>query len=185
VRREYQRTGDCVTLAGVSSPGFAELDRFNAPLSYDERQGYGLSGAWLFFKGEQLSKGTLKIKVYPGGKGFENYPTIFDFIESPIWKAFHDVYRKPPTGTRPRAMLLIHPLTAELGIGPVVTLDESIWRQTGDGEWSKEISLCSYRKPKKRLTGGFTEADAPIPQTDTQRQIAESLARLAAERASH
>ncbi len=51
VAQPYQRFGDYFTLAGVDSPGFCDPDGADAPLSYDERMGYGLAGAWLFFKG--------------------------------------------------------------------------------------------------------------------------------------
>ena len=180
----YQRTGDFVTLSGVDSPGFCECDAFDAPLGYDERKGYGLAGAWLFFKGEELSKGNVKIRVYPGGLGFEQYRTIFDWIDGPEWTAFHNVYKKPPTGQRPNALQLLHPLTAEIGVVAVVTLNEIIWRQTGNGEWTKEIRFCANRRPKPRLAGPPVDVSTPVPTTPTEQQNHELLEQLARRRAA-
>ncbi len=168
----YQSIGDYFLLAGMASPGLCDVDNADAPLKYDERIGYGLSGAWLFFRGEELSKFGVRIRVYPGGPNFRQYRTIFAYMRSPEWLAFRALYAKPPVGTRPKAMDFVHPITTELGIKSVVTLNELGWKQTtSDGEWTKEIRFCTYRAPKPALARPFASKDKPVPTTATEKLI--------------
>jgi hypothetical protein len=169
----YQREGDYFLLAGACSPGLCDIDKADAPLSYDERIGYGLSGAWLFFKGEQLSKFDARIRVYPGGLRFEQYRTIFEYMRSAEWTAFHAIYAKPPTGTRPKAMDLVNPFTTELRIRAVVTLNEFKWEDIdGKGTWQKTIRFCSYRAPKPALARPFGAKETPVPTTALEQTVA-------------
>src|SRR3972149_4306917 len=164
----YQLEGDYFLLAGLASPGLCDGDNADAPLGYDERRGYGRAGSYLFFKGEELSKFGVRIRVYRGGPHFEQYPSIFDYMRSAEWRAFRGVYAKPPRGTRPKAMDFIHPITAELGIRAVVTLNELGWkRTTEDGEWTKEIRFCTYRAPKPSYARPFASKERPVPVTAT------------------
>ena len=178
----YQREGDYFLLAGQCSPGFCDFDKADAPLSYDERIGYGLSGAWLFFKGEQLSKFDGRIRVYPGGLRFEQYRTIFDYMRSAEWTTFHSIYMKPPRGTRPKALDLVYPLLTELRIRAVVTLNEFKWEQIDSmGTWQKTIRFCSYRAPKPALARPFGAKETPVPTTATEKLIADLANRVQVE----
>jgi hypothetical protein len=182
VAYSYQREGDYFLLAGKVSPGLCDIDKADAPLNWDERQGYGLSGAWLYFRGAGLSKFDVRIRVYPGGLHFEQYPTIFDYIRSPEWQAFHAIYAKPPVGTRPKAMDFVYPSTAELQIKSVVTLNELIWEQIdGKGTWQKTIRFCSYRAPKPALARPFGSKETPVPTTATEKLITDLANRVQVE----
>lgn len=164
-RFPYQQEGDYITLAGVTSPGLCEIKDADAPRSYDERLGYGIDGAWLFFKGLTLSKFNITLGVAPRGYGFEQYRTIWDFEQGPEWRAFSGVYRKLPTnvGAARYSLAIEHPLLNALGIRACVVLNELAWKQASPGWWVKEIRFSKWGKPKAVLNAPFAPKGRPVP----------------------
>jgi hypothetical protein len=170
---------DYVILAGKRSPGIADIIGASSPRRWDERRGYGLSGATLIFRGVQLAKWTLQLRLY----------TPEDWAD---WHAWKRLVQRPPAGARPKAMDIWHPILEELGVKAAGVEDLLQPLQTADGEWTIEIKMIEYRRPEFKLAKpeGAKEneavdpIDALIDQNrreieDLNRQIADERLRAA------
>lgn len=137
-----------ILLAGKKSPGIAIVGQnkpADAPSKWDERQGYGLSGAWLFYTGDGLAHFNVQLKLY----------TVQDWEDWAVWKKL--VMRRPLTPgdaaggvlPRPKALDIWHPFLEELKIKSVV-VENRIQPQLTDetGEWTIEILFAQFRQPK-------------------------------------
>ena len=149
---------DYVLLAGSRSPGIATIDGASSPRSWDERRGYGLSGATLVYKGLKLAKFTLELKLV----------TSEDFA---AWDSWRPIVQRPPAGQRPRALDIEHPITEMLGIRSVVVEDVLQPKQTGDGEWTIEIKLLEFRAPARAVVRPEGSADRPPAVPDAGDQL--------------
>lgn len=146
---------DHVVLGGRSTPGLATLEGADSPRRFDERDGYGLSGATVVYRGTKLSHFVLKIRLYSDQ----------DWAE---WYAFKDVVDKPPLGTRAKALSIWHPFTEALGIATVVVENVGQPDQTDDGEWTIEIRLIEFRTPKFTLAKPEGAKATPVDPVDQQ-----------------
>lgn len=129
---------DYIDLGGQRSPGLAEVVGASSPRKWDERRGYGLSGAIVVFRGIGLARFSVKLRFY----------TPEDWAG---WYAWKPVVDRPPLGTRPRALDIWHPLLEAQQITKVVVEDVGQPEQTDDGEWTVEIKFIEYRRPKIAL----------------------------------
>lgn len=153
---------DYVILAGQRSPGIANLDGASSPRQWDERRAYGQSGASLVYRGLKPAKFTLAL-------------LLISAEDWAAWDAWRPVVQRPPTGTRPRALDIEHPITEMLGIRSVVVEDVLQPRQTGNGEWTIEIKLLEFRPPTTTVTRPQASADR-APVTDPVDAVIERLA---------
>lgn len=154
---------DYVLIAGRRSPGIADLSRAGSPRTWDERKGYGLSGATSIFRGVRLSHFVLKLRLY----------TSEQFAE---WASFSVLVQKPPVGERPRQLEIWHPILEDLGITACGVEDVSQPVQTADGEWTIEIALIEYRKLTPALSRPDGAQARPIDPID--RHIEELAAQV-------
>lgn len=126
---------DWVDFAGKRTPGIAEVVGASSPRSWDERDSYAVSGAFLVYHGKRLSHFSVKVRLY----------TVEDWND---WAAFEPVIRRLPRRGRPaQAIDISHPLLAAIPIRAVVVEDILQPEQTGDGEWTIEIKLIEFRAP--------------------------------------
>lgn len=149
---------DFVILAGQRTPGIAEVQGFHSPRQWDERKGYGLSGATLRYRGIGLAKGKLIIRL----------TTEQDWAD---WHDFAPVVKRPPVGERAHALDISHPLLEQLDIRAVVVEDVGQPTQDDRGTWTIVIELKEYRKPVVQLSTPDGAATTPEPQTEGQRII--------------
>jgi hypothetical protein len=155
------RPQDYILLASEKSPGLAEIVGANSPRKWDERKGYGFSGAIVVFRGLGLSHFSVKLRLY----------TQIDWDNWHDWKRLVD---KPPPPTpakgdggssgfkRPRGMDIQHPLLADLGIHSVVVEDVLVPDQTDDGEWTIEIKFIEFRQPVFALSKPVAAQATPV-----------------------
>lgn len=129
---------DKVVMAGKLTPGIAEIVGANSPRSWDERGGYGLSGALSVFTGIKLAHFSIRLSLY----------TIEDWND---WHAFKAIVAKPPYGKRPRAIDISHPILDDVGIRAVGVEDVLGAEQSDAGVWTIEIKCIEFRKPKVAL----------------------------------
>lgn len=153
---------DHVILSGSRSPGIATIDGASSPRQWDERRGYGLSGATLVYKGLKLARFSLELRLL----------TAEDFD---AWEAWRPMVQRPPAGQRPQALDIEHPITEMLGIRSVVVEDVLQPKQTGDGEWTVEIKLLEFRAPARAVARPEASADRPTPSTDPVDAVIERL----------
>lgn len=148
---------DKAFLGGRITPGLCDVEGANSPRNWDERDGYGLSGATVIFKGVKLSHFSIKFRLY----------TAEDWND---WHAFAPTVAKPPLGKRPRALDIAHPITDEVQIRSVVVDDVLAPVQTGDGEWTVEVKLIEFRKPRLALAKPQGSTATPVDPIEQQIQ---------------
>lgn len=156
---------DKVIFAGRPSPGLADVVGADSPRDWDERRGYGLSGATLFFRGVKLSHFSVKLRLY----------TVQDWVD---WYAFKPIVDKPPLGKRPRAIDISHPFLEDLGIRAVEVENVGAPEQTDHGEFTVELKLIEYRRPK--FTMSKPEGAEATPVDPVEQEIAKNSAEIAA-----
>ena len=147
---------DKATIGGQLTPGLCELVGADSPRGWDERQGYGLSGATVFFTGIKLSHFSIKLRLY----------TTQDWED---WHTFKPVVDKPPIGKRPRSLDCAHPLLEDLGIRSIVIENVGAPEQTDDGEWTVELKVIEFRRPK--FTMARPEGSTATPVDPIEQQI--------------
>jgi hypothetical protein len=159
---------DYVLLAGRRSPGIAELERAGSPRTWDERKGFGLSGATTIFRGVRLAHFILKLRLY----------TSEQFAE---WATFSEIVKKPPLGERPKQLEIWHPILEDLGITACGVEDVKQPVQTRDGEWTIEIPLIEYRKLTPALSRPDGAQARPVDPVDQHiEQLAAQVQALSA-----
>lgn len=162
---------DFAILAGVRTPGICEVQGFKIPLRWDERRGYGLSGATLRFRGIALSRGKLILRLYT-----EQHWTD--------WETFAPIVQRPPLGERAHSLEISHPILEDLGVRSVVIESVSQPTQTADGVWTIEIALIQWQRPQIALSTPAGATPEPEPQNERQviiRQLMGQVQELAAE----
>lgn len=151
---------DKARLAGIPTPGICEIIGAGSPRKWDERTGYGWSGAWLVYQGIALSHFSIVLTLY----------TQSDWDD---WDTFRPIVARAPIGTRPKAIGVYHPVLAEVGITSLVVEDVKAPQQIGDGEWIISIDCIEWRQPKF----GFAKPDGAeaTPNDPVDQEIALKL----------
>ncbi|AKT38251.1 hypothetical protein [Chondromyces crocatus] len=123
-------------LAGQVSPGLSEVAGASSPRKWDERQGYGLSGATIVYTGDGLAQFAIKVFLWED-EHFEQ------------WAAFKVLLKKAPSGTRPKALDIYHPILEDLEISSVVVEDRSqLTEVQGEpGMFFVEVKFKQHRAP--------------------------------------
>lgn len=131
---------DHFTLGGQRSPGVAEIIGLGSPRKWDEKKGYGTSGATLVYAGDGLV--AFSAKVY--------LTTRADWND---WHAFAPLVERSPKGDKPKALDIWHPQTEAKDIRSVIVEDVlGPSRDGDDGRWQVEIKFKQYRAPKPALS---------------------------------
>jgi hypothetical protein len=126
---------DYVEFASRRTPGIARVLGAGSPREWQERRGIGLSGARLAYRGLKLAKFVVRIVLV--------HQSDWDG-----WHAFKDVVARPPAGTRPRALDIVHPVLADCGIGSCVIEDLQAPEEVDEtGTWAIEIKCIEHRAP--------------------------------------
>lgn len=146
---------DYVVLAGQRSPGVCEVVGGTSPRRWDERRGFGLSGATVVFHGVGLAKPLLRIRLFTEQHWSD-------------WATWRELVQRPPLGERPRAMDIEHPILEDLGVRSVVVEDVTQPTQTGDGEWTVEVKLIEFRRPEIALATPSGAAQSTVDPLDRE-----------------
>jgi hypothetical protein len=152
---------DYAIVAGRRTPGLCEIQRAGSPRQWDERRGYGVSGATLVYRGLRLATFTMLLRLY-------------EESDWTAWEEFRPTVARPPTGERAQALDIVHPLLEDAGIRSAVVEDVLAPQQTGDGEWTVEIHWREFRAPVVTTT--------PVQSSSTS-TVVEGNAALAREHA--
>lgn len=146
---------DKAIIGGRPTPGICEIVGADSPRAWDERTGYGLSGATVFFHGIRLSHFSIMLRLY----------TTEDWGD---WYGFKDLVDRPPVGTRARSLDIVHPLLQDLGIASIVIENVLVPTQTDDGEWTIELKCIEFRQPKFALAKPQGSTATPVDPIDQQ-----------------
>lgn len=166
---------DKITIKGQECPGLAEIVGGSTPRKWEQRKGFGMSGAWLKFLGRDLAKFSIVIRL----------TTDQDLAD---WATFYAAILKPPATRRaPEArqgLDVSHPVLDLLDIRMFVPEDVTQPTQVEDGLWQVEIKAIEYRgRPKMQLAtvdGSATNATENPRAAEARRLNAENQ-RLARE----
>ncbi|WP_437567909.1 hypothetical protein [Sorangium sp. So ce542] len=121
-----------VVLASRRTPGLAEVVGAGSPRDWDERKGYGISGAFLVYTGDGLAK--FSVKVY-----------LWEDAHFEEWESFKLIVDKPARGVRPKALDIYHPALDDLGSARSLSrIGPSSSRTTKPGCGSRRSSSSSF-----------------------------------------
>jgi hypothetical protein len=145
---------DYITLAKVKSPGLADVSGASSVRRWDEREGFGISGAFSVFKGRGLAHFSVKLRLY----------SVEDWEG---WYAFKPIVDKLPTrrggkGKDSGVLDIWHPLLEGLDIIAVAAAEVMQPEQTDSGEWTIEIKFLEFRYPKVTLAKADAAAATPV-----------------------
>jgi len=138
---------DYALILGKKTPGKLTIEGAGRVLKWDERAGYGYTGAWLFFKGAGLSHFTLKIDIWTPEQWNE-------------WLEFKGIL-KPPNRARPRALDIWHPALELVDIKSIVVEEEPIAKKSDTGLYTIDIKVSQFRRPKLDLVKPEASEDQP------------------------
>lgn len=168
------KTQDYIYLGGDKSPGLATVGKAGSPRRWEERQGYGLSGAWLFYTGD----------------GLASFDVTF-YLWLPEHKEQWDAFAKkqlarPTQGTRPQAKEISHPLLESEPhvIKSVVVEDVSSFELDEYGGRSCVVKFKQYRAPMPLLGKPNRSISKPtnvITAKSAEERTIEELTKLAAD----
>jgi hypothetical protein len=149
---------DYAVIAGKKTPGLLQVVGAGSPRTWDKRKGMGLSGAWLFYMGDDLSEFSLVIRIWTKEQWAE-------------WEQFYPLLQKAPVGTKPKALEIFHPHLAPLGIKAIVVRDVMAPEQTDDGMWEIEVKVTQFRAPKPAIGKPDAAKAKEAPKDDVDRVI--------------
>lgn len=167
-------SADTIVVNGEKCPGKCTVQTPNSPRGWDERNGYGMSGATLAPKGDPLATFKVLVEVWKGD----------DYV---AWKAFAAKYfsktvKNSPGSVTPKALGIYHPELAAppISISSVVVLDFTSHGVDDDGLWSGVLDFKEYRKPiqvPQKPVSAIAAAGTtpPTAQTEAQKVIQERL----------
>lgn len=157
---------DFVTFNGVKTPGLATVEKADAPVHWDERQGYGLAGAFPIGGWRKLTHFVVKVR-------------IFTSVEwAAWWSTIAPILARTPPGKRPKAINVWHPWLAAKKITAAVVENELQPVQTEPGVYEIEIPMLEWRGPKIALVK--PDAAAPtVPLDPVEQQIKDNMGAIA------
>jgi hypothetical protein len=178
-----RRPLDYYVLGGVASFGWLDSDTPfrtpDMPRMFDKRQGYGLSGAHLFYRGLDLS----------------NFSAIHHVVTrdidrfcrtDPDYLAFHAMLMELPTSNLAfPSKDIVHPILADVGVRSVVIVNHLAWAQTGDGRWTKEVRYSTNNPLKQALNKAFGATTRPVAKTEDEKRLQQLGDKLAAQKMAY
>lgn len=161
---------DLVLVNNKASPGIATVEGASEPRRWNEGNGYGDEGGILFYTGFPQTHFSVKIRLYNRA----------DWAAWRLWRPL--VAKKPKrvvTADGPArrgdfgAYTIWHPFLEELGISAAVTEDILQPMLTDEsGEWTIEVKMISFRKPKPNFATPKAPDAPPVPDAMDLQTIA-------------
>lgn len=169
---------DFVRLAGLRSPGKAEVRGLKLERKWSVPDGWGFSGASAWFIGQQLAQ-------------FDVVFSLWHSAQWPQWHAFVDQVFREPTQGLPTAlsMSIQHPIVnmPPFRVVQVVMMACTGWEQDEYGLWTCSTTFLQYRAPKPALlkpyegppSVGEAAGPPPDPELDTIAKNNSEIERIA------
>jgi len=151
---------DYIKLSDVKSPGLADVSGASSVRRWDEREGFGISGAFSVFKGRGLAHFSVKLRLYSveDWDGWDAFKPIVDKLPT----------RRGGTGKDSGVLDIWHPLLETLDIKAVAAAEVMQPEQTDSGEWTIEIKFLEFRYPKIALAKPDAAAATPVDPVEEQ-----------------
>lgn len=149
---------DKILVSGQPSPGICDVQGASSPRRWDIRKGYALQGARAVFRGLDVARFRTRFRLLS--------PSDWE-----DWHAFRPLVDRPPSGTRPQALDVWHPILEDLGITQAVVETVSQAEKVGEqGEWSVTVAWIEYRRPAP-LVVAADGSTAQRPESEYARAI--------------
>jgi hypothetical protein len=132
-----------VVLEGQRSPGLAIVAGAANTAEWEKVKGKGSDWGSLKYNGEGLAEFTVDFRAWEPEH----------FVE---WESFGLRFKRPASGTEPKAKDIAHPWLDELEIGSVVVGVLPQWTALGGGLFSRVVKFIQYRAPKPAAAGKAT-----------------------------
>lgn len=131
---------DSIQIGPDVCPGKVTVENGKRPSGWDERKGYGLSGATLWPVGDPLGHFAILIELW-------------DENDYDPYLAFYKKYLAPEAKIVPGSKIqpglnVTHPVLHQLGLQQCVVIDRDALTKDDYGLWSQRIYFKQYRKPK-------------------------------------
>lgn len=147
---------DTISLNGIEMPGQWILQPTSKVYGWQIQQGFALSGATVFPKGDELVVAPFLVKIWDPDDFF-----IFDIARTQLLKkAVFSV-----GGVASYALGISHKELNALGVTAVVVRKTPAMTNNGRGLWSGTVEFLQYRKPIPALSkpnAAIPGAKAPI-----------------------
>lgn len=168
---------DYIILGGQKSPGRATVKGAGTPRDWDVQKGYGFSGAYVIFTGDNLARFSIEIYLWDFPKHWDDWAIFAKLLErspAPAASATLGNGTFLPT-TKPKALSIVHPLLnmSPLKITAVVIEDVTQFEQDDTGGWTCEIKCLQFRAPKTALAkpdAATPAANQPVSAADVAEQ---------------
>ncbi len=152
---------DTITVAGGPAPGKWTLVRGSKVYGWQERKGFGQSGATVVPTGDELVKPEFHVE-------------FFDPKDWLLFQAFRAQYLKKalvgvPGAPGALALGIDHPELKALGCTSVVVQEVEAFKNDGFGVWAGNIKFLQYRPPQLALS----KPDSAIPDLISPRPTAQ------------
>lgn len=154
---------DYVIIGTHKTPGLAVIKNLASVRNWEQRPGYGMSGASTVFTGLPLSTFDIEITLYGGFAAQQ--------AQWADWEVLAKLYLGTNPGIptpgpfspmlKPKAVGVSHPLLtiAPHSVKEVVFTKITQWEQDDEGSWHCTISCLEYKPPKPMLG----KPDSAIP----------------------
>jgi hypothetical protein len=158
-----------IEIAGIRSPGKATIHNFSDERGFDERRGYGNSGATLVPTGDKLKTFDILFELW----------NPFDF---PAWTAFANAFftrslMQLAGGAAALALTIDHPVlkAPPFKVSSCVVIGgSSALENDGYGLWSCTIKFKEFRKAQPALPkplGAIPDVSTPPPVAQDQLDV--------------
>jgi hypothetical protein len=150
----FSQALDVVNLAGIDTPGRAEIGEWKRVNDYDVKVGKGTAGATITLKGQPPAKGSIKFYAWRPDH-FARWDTILPLLR---WD--------PAKDKNKQAIGIFHPLLDDIGVSAVMP-PESIgsWQHEGGLMFSRTIEFLEFVQPQAAniatTPAGATDAAKP------------------------
>lgn len=154
---------DYILLSGKKSPGMAVVSGGGASSirRWDEREGFGISGAFPVFKGRGLARFSVKLKFWTP-EHWNDWATWKGLVDKLPRKRFGEAGKD--TGN----LDIWHPLLEDVDIKSVCVAERMAPEQTADGEWTIDIRFLEFRRPKFTLAKPEGSEATPVDPVEEE-----------------
>lgn len=127
-----------VVVAGVMSPGRAQISGLKVAHNWDVKESYGRDAAYMTYRGQKLARFNLAI-------------ALFELEHFLAWPAFAKLLEPPQKTSAPFVIEMGHPMLSAAGIKGVALLELGWPERQSNGLWVSTSSLIEWRPPKPVL----------------------------------
>lgn len=146
---------DVVVIAGVKSPGLAQVGAFDRQHDFDVKKGKGTIGATLTFTGKPPAKGSIKFLLW----------TQAHFS---AWVNFRTLFKYDPTKQSVQPVDIYHPSLSDVDITSVVCEKLGNAVHDGNGLYSISVELIEYTAPPQTSAVSTAKGSKSTPKTYEQ-----------------